>query len=68
MYSWGMIAYDELERALARWKSRRSTAGAEPPSESAKPQPIEGDTLTPMPPEHTGEIDLADADSILDDS
>lgn len=65
-----MIAYEELERALARWKSRRSpppSAAAEAPSDSAEPHPIEGDTLTPMPPEHTGEIDLADADAIVDE-
>jgi hypothetical protein len=56
-----MIAYEELERALARWKSRRSSGPGEPPSDSARPHPIEGDTRTPMPPEHTGEIDLVDA-------
>jgi hypothetical protein len=65
-----MIAYRDLEHALARWKARRNAVGVEAPEitnvtleaqvESAKPEAIE-DTLTPLPPEHTGEIDLADA-------
>lgn len=59
-----MIAYEELERAIARWKSHRN--GVPEPSpvaevEAARPEAIEDDTRTPLPPEHTGEIDLADA-------
>ena len=66
-----MIAYQELEHALARWKSRHSVTGEvdapeitnvimEAQVESARPEAIE-DALTPLPPDRTGEIDLADA-------
>jgi hypothetical protein len=63
-----MIAYEELEHALARWKMRRSGGGGEVTEitsfitvESAKAEAIEDDTRTPLPPDRTGEIDLADA-------
>ena len=67
-----MIAYQELENALARWKSRHSVPGGvddareitnvvlEAHVESARPEAIE-DILTPLPPDRTGEIDLAEA-------
>ncbi|MES1171924.1 MAG: hypothetical protein ABUL77_01695 [Bacteroidota bacterium] len=51
-----MIAYEELQKALARWKNRRS-GGAESPApalEAASPYYQNRDS--------TGEIDLADAE------
>jgi hypothetical protein len=64
-----MIPYEELDRALARWKARsqsgmtdaakefeeRGVSGAVPAYEEAE---IEG---LPAPPDRTGEIDLGDA-------
>jgi hypothetical protein len=68
-----MIPYEELDRALARWKARsqnvdpdaarafeeRGAAGATPaPVTMEASAEIDG---LPAPPDRTGEIDLGDA-------
>ena len=66
-----MIAYEELEKALARWKIRRANgaeAGGEPPREAAaatgeedaEPAVIAAEGYEN--PDRTGELDLADAE------
>jgi hypothetical protein len=61
-----MIAYDELERALARWKARRSAAApveVAPASEVTAPVPAPERTG-----ERTGEIDLNEVEESYDAS
>jgi hypothetical protein len=65
-----MIPYDELDRALARWKARSQNAVADAAKDFEESGPsgaipalaggaeIEG---LPAPPDRTGEIDLGDA-------
>jgi hypothetical protein len=67
-----MIAYEELERALARWKARRSGAvvDAEPSPDadmSRDPDLTPPGRMAGSPPPHpprtaTAEVDLVDAD------
>ena len=62
-----MISYEELDRALARWKARKGGAVDVPQSASdgaATPLPIPAEELgsipnevSPIPGERTGEID-----------
>ncbi len=58
-----MIAYEELQRALARWKTRRSGAGegADGVPQSVAPAEIVADPAY-QAPDSTGELDLADAE------
>jgi hypothetical protein len=64
-----MIAYEELEKALAKWKARR-TNGAEAVPEQTPQEESEGEPTGPavvaaegyQKPDNTGEIDLADAE------
>jgi hypothetical protein len=76
-----MIPYEELDRALARWKAK--SQGGVPEAPAAGPEMIEAEAeaapesgATPMavdemgsipqpvdPPEHTGEIDLAEVET-----
>ena len=74
-----MIPYDELERALARWKAR-AQGGASGPIDASASVESEADAMeaTPMPvpaeelgsipnvanvPERTGEIDVAELEA-----
>jgi hypothetical protein len=75
-----MIPYEELDRALARWKAKAQ--GGVPEAPSAAPEAVEAAPAsegTPMaidemgsipqpvdPPEHTGEIDLAEVETYDD--
>jgi hypothetical protein len=71
-----MIAYDELEKALARWKARRpglaaSAASAEAPAASEDslhgiPTGISEDNETPAA-DSTGELEIGDA-AIVDEA
>jgi hypothetical protein len=67
-----MIPYEELDKALARWKARSQNAasdaarefeaaGAVPDGEETGP--VGG---LPAPPDRTGEIDIGDADSVVE--
>jgi hypothetical protein len=61
-----MISYEELDRALARWKGRSKGGVPEAPTASdATPLPIPAEELgsipnevSPIPGERTGEIDV----------
>jgi hypothetical protein len=64
-----MIAYEELDRALARWKARSKGGGVPEmppaPEGDATPLPIRAEELgsipnavSPIPGERTGEIDV----------
>jgi hypothetical protein len=59
-----MIAYEELDRALARWKARRAGTvdGTDVPSEgdAADPQEVADEAISYQAPDSTGELDLAD--------
>jgi len=63
-----MISYEELDRALARWKARKSGGAVDAPAvatdSGATPLPIRAEELgsiptdvSPLPGERTGEID-----------
>jgi hypothetical protein len=62
-----MISYEELDRALARWKARSKGGVPEAPTaidSEATPLPIRAEELgsiptavSPVPGERTGEID-----------
>jgi len=62
-----MISYEELDRALARWKARSKGGVPEAPTspeDQATPLPIRAEELgsipnevSPIPGEGTGEID-----------
>jgi len=63
-----MISYEELDRALSRWKARKAGGGAVDAAapavdSSATPLPIPAEELGSIPhevspiPERTGEID-----------
>jgi hypothetical protein len=66
-----MIPYEELDRALSRWKNRAKGAVVEAPSPSdATPLPIPAEelgsipnTMSPIPGERTGEIDVNEIES-----
>jgi hypothetical protein len=66
-----MIPYEELDRALARWKARTQGGAADARGyESSGPVPVmdagaEIDGL-PAPPDRTGEIDLGDAEAVVE--
>ncbi len=62
-----MIPYDELDRALARWKARSQNTSTDAAREFEESGPVptmdadaEVDGL-PAPPDRTGEIDLNEA-------
>jgi len=62
-----MIPYEELDKALARWKTRTQNAAAEGARElevsggvpAVVPRGVSG--RLPPPPDSTGEIDLGDS-------
>jgi hypothetical protein len=55
-----MIAYEELERALTRWKGRRA-GGADASREHDADAAIVESMSAYQAPDSTGEIDLGDA-------
>ena len=68
-----MIPYDELDKALARWKARTQNAAVDAAREfeesgavpSGAASGVSGGMPTP-PPDRTGEIDIGDAESIVE--
>ena len=68
-----MISYEELDRALARWKARSKGGvpeAANAPEDRATPLPIRAEELgsipnavSPVPGEGTGEIDANELES-----
>jgi hypothetical protein len=70
-----MIPYDELDKALQRWKARTQSGMAEAArqfEESGKVSVVDlsgsvpGDTGLPPPPDRTGEIELGDAEAVVE--
>jgi hypothetical protein len=55
-----MIPFSELEKALARWKSRRQAGEGTPLPVEAQGSIPRGVGGLPPPKEQTGEIDLTD--------
>jgi hypothetical protein len=58
-----MIPYEELDKALARWKARAQNAGRD--FEESGAIPTSGPSNLPPPPDRTGEIDIGDSESIV---
>jgi hypothetical protein len=67
-----MIPYEELDRALQKWKARTQNAAADAAREfeesgavaaGAVPGGVDG---LPPPPDRTGEIDIGDAESVVE--
>jgi hypothetical protein len=68
-----MIPYEELDKALARWKARtqnvaadaarefEESGGAIPAAAASGPVGLRG-----ARPDHTGEIDLGDVESVVE--
>jgi hypothetical protein len=64
-----MIPYDELDKALTRWKARTQNAAAQEfeASGAVPSAPVSGASGgIPVPPDRTGEIDLGDAEAIVE--
>jgi hypothetical protein len=63
-----MIPYEELEKALARWKARSQSAARELEDGGAVPaSPANGHSgRVPARPDRTGEIDLGDVESVVE--
>jgi hypothetical protein len=66
-YNVSMIPYEELDRALARWKARSQNASGDAARQFEESGPVPtmdaGAELDgfPAPPDRTGEIDLNEA-------
>jgi hypothetical protein len=64
-----MIPYEELDKALARWKARTQNAAAQEFEASGA---VPADTASggsgglPAPPDRTGEIDLGDVEAVVE--
>ena len=68
-----MIPYEELDKALARWKARTQNAAADAAREFEESGAVPAATPTAASggvraarPDHTGEIDLGDVESIVE--
>jgi hypothetical protein len=64
-----MIPFEELDKALARWKARGQNAAVDAGREfeavgdsGATPVPVG----LPAPPDRTGEIDMGDVESVVE--
>jgi hypothetical protein len=67
-----MIPYEELDRALARWKARSQNASGDAARQFEESGPVPaldaGAELDgyPAPPDRTGEIDIGDAEAVVE--
>jgi hypothetical protein len=67
-----MIPYDELDKALSRWKARSQNAAVDAAQEFESSGAVPMGTANgssgaiPVPPDRTGEIDLGDAEAIVE--
>ncbi|HVX98082.1 MAG TPA: hypothetical protein VHK47_24425 [Polyangia bacterium] len=63
-----MIPYEELDKALARWKARTQNTAVDAAREfeasGAVPQDDAG--VLPPPPDRTGEIDIGDSEAVVE--
>jgi len=67
-----MIPYEELDKALARWKARSQNAAVDAAREFEESGAVPAVAasgvsggLTPRP-DHTGEIDMGDVESVVE--
>jgi hypothetical protein len=68
-----MIPYEELDKALARWKARSQNAAVDAAREfeesGAVPASTGGGQVNLVAqPDHTGEIDMGDVESVVETS
>jgi hypothetical protein len=65
-----MIPYEELDKALARWKARSQNAAVDAAREfeesGAVPASTSGAHALVGQPDHTGEIDMGDVESVVE--
>jgi hypothetical protein len=65
-----MIPYEELDKALARWKPRSQNAAVDAAREfeesGAVPAAASGPHGLTAHPDHTGEIDMGDVESVVE--
>jgi hypothetical protein len=68
-----MIPYDELDKALARWKARTQNVAADAAREFEESGSVPAvsasgpsGALRAARPDHTGEIDLGDVESVVE--
>jgi hypothetical protein len=67
-----MIPYEELDKALARWKARSQNAAADAAREFEESGAVPAATASGTsggirrPPDHTGEIDIGDVESVVE--
>ncbi|HVU50977.1 MAG TPA: hypothetical protein VHL80_09850 [Polyangia bacterium] len=66
-----MIPYEELDKALARWKARTQNAAADAAREFEESGAVpaaaaSGASGGTRRPDHTGEIDLGDVESVVE--
>jgi hypothetical protein len=61
-----MIPYEELDRALQKWKARSQNAAADAAREFEAAGAVPGVDGLPPPSAHTGEIDIGDAESVVE--
>jgi hypothetical protein len=69
-----MIPYEELDKALARWKARTQNSAADAAREfeesggaiPAATATGASDGLRGARPDHTGEIDIGDVESVVE--
>jgi hypothetical protein len=66
-----MIPFEELDKALARWKARSQNSNVDAAAarefemaggSGSTPAPL----AVPEPPEHTGEIDVGDVEAVVE--
>jgi hypothetical protein len=71
-YNAFMIPYEELDRALARWKARSQNASGDAARQFEESGPVPAMAAEaelggyPAPPDRTGEIDIGDAEAVVE--
>jgi hypothetical protein len=67
-----MIPYEELDKALARWKARTQNAATDAAREFEAAGAVPATSASghsggiPAPPDRTGEIELGDVESVVE--
>jgi hypothetical protein len=62
-----MIPYEELDKALARWKARTQNAAVDAAREFEESGSVPmGAAGLPAPPDSTGEIDVGDEEAVVE--
>ncbi len=63
-----MIPFEELDKALTRWKSRSQNAAVDAAREfeASGAVPMDDAGVLPPPPDRTGEIDIGDSEAVVE--